>query len=247
MPTFEQKEDPTWAKELLPTSSPAQAHSDPALEPPPLPPGEDWDRPFTRLHYAALTAPGPTGTRAEHVTTCSACLDGSMPTCSTQRFWRCSARSLLARFLPPRDGSHARDFAGSARKMASQDPSSQRQAARQSAPGHPSLKVLRMHQWGISLPGVPVRVSATGAAPLNPGGQRHVRAACRGRSGPGQHVWQRRVATHPPSPSHALPGSTPSRLCHHPPHRSHFRLQLGSRAGSRAWHYPECAGVGTSA
>ena len=31
-------------------------------------PDEDQDRPFARLHYAVPTAPGPTGTRAEHVT-----------------------------------------------------------------------------------------------------------------------------------------------------------------------------------
>ena len=31
-------------------------------------PGEDWDRPFAGLHFAALTAPCPTGARAEHVT-----------------------------------------------------------------------------------------------------------------------------------------------------------------------------------
>ena len=32
----------------------------------PPPPGEDWDLPFAGLHYAALTAPGPSGTRRTH-------------------------------------------------------------------------------------------------------------------------------------------------------------------------------------
>ena len=69
MLSFEEKEDLAWAKELLPTSSlGGQAHNDPLLEPPPPPPGEDWDRPFTGLHYASLAAPGPTGIRAEHIT-----------------------------------------------------------------------------------------------------------------------------------------------------------------------------------
>ena len=33
----------------------------------PIPPEADWDRPFDGLHYAALTAPGFCGTRAEHI------------------------------------------------------------------------------------------------------------------------------------------------------------------------------------
>ena len=55
--------------------------------------------------------------------TCSACLDGFTPTSSTRHSRRCSAGFLLARFLPPRDGLLARGFAGSARRMASRDPS----------------------------------------------------------------------------------------------------------------------------
>ena len=55
MLSFEEQEDLTWANEFLPISTlGAQACSDPTLEP-----GEDWDRP---------PAPGPTGSRAEHVT-----------------------------------------------------------------------------------------------------------------------------------------------------------------------------------
>ena len=38
------------------------------LEPLPAPPEADWDQPFAGLHFAALTAQGPFGTRAEHIT-----------------------------------------------------------------------------------------------------------------------------------------------------------------------------------
>ena len=69
MLSFEENEDLAWAKELLPTSSRgAQAHSDPLLEPSPPLPGENWCGPCAGLHYAALTAPGRTGTHAEHIT-----------------------------------------------------------------------------------------------------------------------------------------------------------------------------------
>ena len=46
----------------------AQAYCDQQLDPPPSPPDEDWDRPFGGLQHAALTAPGPSGTRLEHIT-----------------------------------------------------------------------------------------------------------------------------------------------------------------------------------
>ena len=69
MLSFDEQEDTRWAQELLPTSDlGAPAHSDPNLAPPPAPPVSTWDRPFSGLHYAALTAPGPTGTRPEHIT-----------------------------------------------------------------------------------------------------------------------------------------------------------------------------------
>ena len=71
--------------------------------------GEDWDRPFAGLHYAALTAPVPN--------------DGSTPTSSTRRCQLCSDGSLLARFPLPLAGSRARGSAGSARRTASRDPS----------------------------------------------------------------------------------------------------------------------------
>ena len=101
-----EEEDRTWTRELLATSTLGEhAYSDPAVDPPP---GEDWDRPFASLHHAALMAPGlwhSSGARHGHA-------------------WRASAPVfVLARFLPPRDGSHARDSAGNARKMASRHPS----------------------------------------------------------------------------------------------------------------------------
>ena len=69
MLSFSEQEDTRWAQELLPTSElGSAAHCDPHLAPPPALPESTWDRPFSGLHYAALTAPGPTGTRPEHIT-----------------------------------------------------------------------------------------------------------------------------------------------------------------------------------
>ena len=92
------------------------------------------------------------------------------------------------------------------------------------------------------------RASATGAAPTNP-------LAANGTLEPLVaaiwilYVWQRRVAVHLPGPAHALSGglsldrvAIPSRLRHFPLHKCHFRHQLGSRAGPRAWCYPERGG-----
>ena len=63
MHSFDKSEDLFWAKELRTSSLAKQAYCDPRLEPPPSPPEEDWDMLFAGLHYAALTAPGPTGSR----------------------------------------------------------------------------------------------------------------------------------------------------------------------------------------
>ena len=69
MLSFSEQEDTRWAQELLPTSNlGSAAHCDPHLAPPPALPESTWDRPFSGLHFAALTAPGPTGTRPEHIT-----------------------------------------------------------------------------------------------------------------------------------------------------------------------------------
>ena len=66
MLSLDESEDLFWAKGLLPSSPGAQAYCDPQLDPPP--PDEDWDRPFAGVHCAALTAPGSTGIRPEHIT-----------------------------------------------------------------------------------------------------------------------------------------------------------------------------------
>ena len=69
MLSFNEQEDVRWAQELLPTSNLGpSAQCDPHLAPPPALPESTWDRPFSGLHCAALTAPGPTGTRPEHIT-----------------------------------------------------------------------------------------------------------------------------------------------------------------------------------
>ena len=61
MLSFNEQEDVRWAQELLPTSNLGpSAHCDPHLAPPPALPESTWDRPFSFLHYAALTAPGST-------------------------------------------------------------------------------------------------------------------------------------------------------------------------------------------
>ena len=129
MLSFEkEEEDLTWGNELLSTSTlEGKAYSDPALEPPPLFPGEDWDRPLpaspTPLsqHQASLALERNTSR------TCSACLGGFMPTNSMRHCRPCSVGSLLARFLLRQRKKNRKP--------------------RQSAPG------LRVHRWGISLPG----------------------------------------------------------------------------------------------
>ena len=69
MLSFNEQDDVRWAQELLPTSNLGpSAHCDSDLAPPPALLESTWDRPFSGLHYAALTAPGPTGTRPEHIT-----------------------------------------------------------------------------------------------------------------------------------------------------------------------------------
>ena len=42
-----------------PLNTACPPHCDPNLAPPPAPPESTWDRPFSGLHYAAITAPGP--------------------------------------------------------------------------------------------------------------------------------------------------------------------------------------------
>ena len=59
MVSFEESDDLSWAKDLLPARKPAATR----CWSPPAPPEADWDLPFAGLHFAALTAPGPSGTR----------------------------------------------------------------------------------------------------------------------------------------------------------------------------------------
>ena len=117
-------------------------------------------------------------------------------------------------------------------------------------------KVLRMHQWSISLLGACEGLFATGAAPLNL--WRPTARSSRSL----RPIWisstcLAMLSGHASAtvPAHALPGglsldrvAAPSRLRHFPPHRCHLRHQLGgpSRA-TRAWYYPERAGAGASA
>ena len=152
---FEENEDLAWAKEFLPTSSwGAQANSDPLLEPLPLPPGEDWDRPFAGLHRAALTAPGSTGTRAEHITNMLSVPRrvhaNKIHAALSALFCRISAAALpsAARWLTRTRLCWQRKKDGKPRPMKMMELLlvHQHQVILRS-------KVLRAHQWGISLRG----------------------------------------------------------------------------------------------
>ena len=111
-------------RELLPTSDLGPtAHSDPNLAPPPAPPESTWDRPFSGLHYTALTAPGPELAPALSTSpTCSTSRAGFTQTRSMRRCPHYFAGSPQARCLPPPGGSHARGSAGNARRMANRAP-----------------------------------------------------------------------------------------------------------------------------
>ena len=93
-------------------------HVPPNHEPEECDPGTGFDRPFARLLYAALAAPGPTGTRAEHITDLlnrfsqDPCQQGPQgPPACFYAFLVASSRRL-------RTCSLARVSAGSARRMA---------------------------------------------------------------------------------------------------------------------------------
>ena len=82
MLSFEE-EDLTWARERLPTSTlGAQAYSDPAPEPHPLTPDLGLG---SALRRTALRRPHSSRPHRHSSGTCSACLDGFMPTSSTRR------------------------------------------------------------------------------------------------------------------------------------------------------------------
>ena len=117
MLSFTEQEDTRWAQELLPTSNlGSAAHCDHHLVPPPALPESTWDRPFSGLHYAALTAPGPTGTRPEHITDL---LNVSRRIHANKIHAALSAGSPLAPCLLLPGGSLGHGSAGNARKMAS--------------------------------------------------------------------------------------------------------------------------------
>ena len=62
-------EDRQWASMIIPNSDLSSGiYIPPNHEPEVCDPRSGFDHPFSRLRYAALAAPGPTGTRAEHIT-----------------------------------------------------------------------------------------------------------------------------------------------------------------------------------
>ena len=164
MLSFTEQEDMRWAQELLPTSNlGSAAHCDPHLAPSPALPESTWDRPFSGLHNAALTAPGPTGTRPEHITDLlnvpRRIHANKIDSCCALP--RCSAGSPLAPCLLQLGGSLEHGSAGNARKMASRAPIKMGEFLRSAyakrlvnlSQVHLRTKTLRMHQWGVNLPG----------------------------------------------------------------------------------------------
>ena len=143
MLSFEEEEDLAWAK-----GAPRS--------------GEDWDRPFAGLRNAARTAPGPTGTRADS---------------------RQQASRGVVRLVQPDLRRHAllgRSVALLAAQEKWQAETHQdgralalglRQAARESASGHPPLQAPAYAPActsGAPACRAPVRASVTGVAPLSP-------------------------------------------------------------------------------
>ena len=162
-------EDPTWAEEPLPSCTLEGEDSDPAPEPPPPPSGEDWDRPLCRLAPRRSHSPRPPLALVRNTSRkCSVCLGESTLTSSTRRCQLCSARSPLASFPRPPAGSRAAQ-----RRTASRDTIKMAELLRSTyakrlVNQHQVIlrsKVLRMHQWGISLPGACEGSFVAGAAP----------------------------------------------------------------------------------
>ena len=162
MLSFTEQEDTRWAQELLPTSNLGlSAHCDPDLAPPPALPESTWDRPFSGLHYAALTAPGPTGTRPEHITDLlnvpRRIHANKIHAALSALFSRISAGSLppAARWLTRTRLCWQRKKNGKPRPIKTGEFLRSAYAKRlvNLSQVHLRTKTLHMHQWGVNLPG----------------------------------------------------------------------------------------------
>ena len=128
---------------------------------PPALPESTWDRPFSGLHYAALTAPGPTGTRPEHITDLlnvpRRVHANKIHAALSALFCRISAGTLppAARWLTRTRLCWQRKKNGKPRpiKMGEFLRSAYAKRLVNLAQVHLRTKTLHMHQWGVNLPG----------------------------------------------------------------------------------------------
>ena len=124
------------------------------LAPPPALPESTWDRPFSGLHYAALTAPGPTGTRPEHITDL---FNVPRRVALSALFCKISAGALppAARWLTRTRLCWQRKKNGKPRpiKMGEFLRSAYAKRLVNLSQVHLRTKTLHMHQWGVNLPG----------------------------------------------------------------------------------------------
>ena len=162
MLSFNEQEDVRWAQELLPTSNlGSSAHCDPHLAPPPALPDCTWDRPFSGLHYAALTAPGPTGTRPEHITdllNVPRRIHANKIHAALSALFRGISGGTLppaARWLTRTRLCWQRKKNGKPRpiKMGEFLRSAYAKRLVNLSQVHLRTKTLHMHQWGVNLPG----------------------------------------------------------------------------------------------
>ena len=146
---------------LLQRAEEQLAHCDPDLAPPPALPESTWDRPFSGLHCAALTAPGPTGTRSEHITDLlnvpRRIHANKIHAALSALFSRISAGSLppAARWLTRTRLCWQRKKNGKPRpiKMGEFLRSAYAKRLVNVSQVHLRTKTLHMHQWGVNLPG----------------------------------------------------------------------------------------------
>ena len=191
--------DTRWARELLPTSDlGSAAHCGPRLAPPPALPESTWDRPFSGLHYAALTAPGPTGTRPEHITDLlnvpRRIHANKVHAALSALFCGISAGSLppAARWLTRTRLCWQRKKNGKPRpiKMGEFLRSAYAKRLVNLSQVHLRTKTLRMHQWGGQPAGGVRSLVSLARHDRTSSAQWHDRAAGGVRPGPCQHVWQ---------------------------------------------------------